>query len=212
MTKSTDPGPLELSALLCSRVCHDLISPVGAIVNGLEVLEEDDDEEMRGHAMELIKKSAAQASAKLQFARLAFGAAGSAGAELDLADAKAMMEGMIDGDRVKLDWTAPVATVDKDVVKLLLNMMLIATASIPRGGRLTVTVTIAEQPSLRILAQGPSARIPDEAARYLADGGSRDGPLDARSIQPLYTDMVARGVGLKVRVAMDGDDFVIATG
>lgn len=65
---------LDLAALMCSRVCHDVISPVGAITNGLEVLDDDPDEEMRGFAFDLIKKSARQASAKLQFARLAFGA------------------------------------------------------------------------------------------------------------------------------------------
>jgi len=76
-------GALDLAALLCSRVCHDLISPVGAIVNGLEVLDEDKDEETRTFALDLIKKSAHVASAKLQFCRLAFGAAGSAGAQID---------------------------------------------------------------------------------------------------------------------------------
>ena len=79
---------LDLAALLCSRVCHDLISPVGAIVNGLEVMEEDKDEETKTFALDLIKKSAITASAKLQFCRLAFGAAGSAGAQIDLGDAE----------------------------------------------------------------------------------------------------------------------------
>ena len=79
---------LDLAALLCSRVCHDVISPVGAIVNGLEVLEEEKDEGMRSFAEDLIRKSARQASARLQFARLAFGAAGSAGAAIDLGDAE----------------------------------------------------------------------------------------------------------------------------
>ncbi|MFL6803529.1 MAG: histidine phosphotransferase, partial [Xanthobacteraceae bacterium] len=78
---------LDLAALLCSRVCHDLISPVGAIVNGLEVLEDDNDESTKNFALDLIKKSARQASARLQFCRLAFGAAGSAGAQIDLGDA-----------------------------------------------------------------------------------------------------------------------------
>src|SRR5687768_6116239 len=79
--------PLELAALVASRVCHDIISPVGAIVNGLEVLEEEKDESMREFAMDLVQKSARQASAKLQFSRLAFGASGGAGAEIDMADA-----------------------------------------------------------------------------------------------------------------------------
>ena len=87
-------GALDLAALLCSRVCHDLISPVGAIVNGLEVLEEDKDEETKTFALDLIKKSAHQASAKLQFCRLAFGAAGSAGAQIDLGDAEKAARGL----------------------------------------------------------------------------------------------------------------------
>ena len=87
MADAADIAALDLAALLASRVCHDIISPVGAITNGLEVLEEETGEEMRSFAMDLIKKSARQASAKLQFARLAFGAAGSAGAEIDLGDA-----------------------------------------------------------------------------------------------------------------------------
>ena len=78
---------LDLAALLCSRVCHDVISPVGAIVNGLEVLEDENDPEMKEFALDLIRKSARQASARLQYARLAFGAAGSAGAMIDLGDA-----------------------------------------------------------------------------------------------------------------------------
>ncbi len=87
-------GALDLAALLCSRVCHDLISPVGAIVNGLEVLEEDKDEETKTFALDLIKKSAQQASAKLQFCRLAFGAAGSAGAQIELGDAEKVARGL----------------------------------------------------------------------------------------------------------------------
>src|SRR5712672_4291535 len=95
---------LDLAALLCSRVCHDLISPAGAIVNGLEVLEEAKDEETKTFALNLIKKSARTASARLQFCRLAFGAAGSAGAQIDTGDAQAMARGFIEDDKTKLTW------------------------------------------------------------------------------------------------------------
>src|SRR6202035_124520 len=87
------PDALELAALLCSRVCHDLISPVGAIVNGLEVLDDNPKPEDRDFALDLIRKSAKTASARLQFCRLAFGAAGSAGAQIDLGDAQNMARG-----------------------------------------------------------------------------------------------------------------------
>src|SRR6202050_1813296 len=100
-------GALDLAALLCSRVCHDLISPVGAIVNGLEVLDEDKDEETRVFALELIKKSAHQASAKLQFCRIAFGAAGSAGAQIDLGDAEKVAAGLLADDKTKITWNLP---------------------------------------------------------------------------------------------------------
>src|SRR5207253_10975789 len=99
---------LDLAALLCSRVCHDLISPAGAIVNGLEVLEEEDsDEETKTFALDLIKRSAKTASARLQFCRLAFGAAGSASAQVDLGDARAMAQAFIEDDKTKLVWNLP---------------------------------------------------------------------------------------------------------
>src|SRR5437762_1560850 len=116
---------LEFAALLCSRVCHDLISPVGAVVNGLEVLEDDNDEQTKTFAMELIKRSAQQASARLQFCRLAFGAAGSAGAMIDLGDAEAVARGFLEDEKTRLGWNVPRALLPKNRVKLLLNLLLV---------------------------------------------------------------------------------------
>src|SRR5580700_3152456 len=99
--------PLDLAALLCSRVCHDVISPVGAIVNGLEMLDEEKDAEMRGFALDLVKKSAHTASARLQFCRLAFGAAGSAGAAIDTGDAEKVTRGLLETEKTSIDWKAP---------------------------------------------------------------------------------------------------------
>src|SRR3954463_11580641 len=108
MSGAPSPGPapdaLELAALLCSRVCHDLISPVGAIVNGLEVLDDDPKPDDREFALELIRKSAKTASARLQFCRLAFGAAGSAGAQIDVGDAETMSRGHLEDDRTRIAW------------------------------------------------------------------------------------------------------------
>ena len=138
MSGPSSSNPLDLAALLCSRVCHDLISPVGAIVNGLEVLEDDNDEETKTFALDLIKKSATTASARLQFCRIAFGAAGSAGAQIDLGDAETVARGLIEDDKTKLTWNLPRVLLPKNRVKLLLNMLLIAGQTIPRGGTLTV--------------------------------------------------------------------------
>src|ERR1700759_4476412 len=129
---------LDLAALLCSRVCHDLISPVGAIMNGLEVMEDGKDEETSKFAMDLIKKSAKTASAKLQFCRLAFGAAGSAGAQIDTGDAEKVARGLIEDEKTKIAWTVPRVLLAKNRVKLLLNMLLVAGHSFPRGGQMTI--------------------------------------------------------------------------
>src|SRR5512134_4206244 len=130
MSGTSSPGPapdaLELAALLCSRVCHDLISPVGAIVNGLEVLDDNPKPEDRDFALDLIRKSARTASAKLQFCRLAFGAAGSAGAQIDTGDAEKVTRGLVEDGKTSLSWNLPRVLLPKNRVKLLLNMMLIA--------------------------------------------------------------------------------------
>jgi histidine phosphotransferase ChpT len=196
---------LDLAALLCSRVCHDVISPVGAIVNGLEVLEDDNDASMRDFALDLIRKSARQASARLQFARLAFGAAGSAGAAIDLGDAEQVARGMFQDDKVKLSWTAPRALLPKNRVKLLLNLLVIATNAVPRGGTIDVTVTgDGETSEFVLVSKGTNARIPPHVEELLA-GASESGTVDAHAIQTYYTGLVGRAAGMKIAIGMDGD-------
>src|SRR5258708_12615832 len=122
---------LDLAALLCSRVCHDLISPVGAIANGLEVMEEGRDEETSKFAMDLIKKSARTASAKLQFCRIAFGAAGSAGAQIDTGDAEKVTRGLMEDEKTKVAWNLPRVLLAKNRATLLLNIILLPAHPIP---------------------------------------------------------------------------------
>lgn len=196
--------PLDLAALLCSRVCHDVISPVGAIVNALEVLEEDDPS-MKEFALDLIKKSARNASARLQFARLAFGAAGSAGAMIDLGDAGGVANGFLNDEKLSLDWEAPRALLPKNQVKLVLNLLVLATQAIPRGGKITCRCTVSgEQGSFAITATGSHARIPAHVEDLIA-GRSETGAIDAHAVQPLYTGMVARAAGMKIAFAIEGD-------
>jgi histidine phosphotransferase ChpT len=203
---------LDLAALLCSRVCHDLISPAGAIVNGLEVLEEkDSDDETKTFALDLIKRSARTASARLQFCRLAFGAAGSANAQIDLGNAQAMARGFIEDDKTKLTWNLPHALLPKNRVKLLLNMLIIAGQTIPRGGTLTVDpVGEGETMGFRISASGLNARIP-HAVPALLEGISENGSIDAHAVQPFYAGLLARACGLKVNLTTEGDAIIVAT-
>jgi histidine phosphotransferase ChpT len=200
---------LDLAALLCSRVCHDLISPIGAIVNGLEVLAEEKDAETQQFAMELIKKSSRTASAKLQFCRIAFGAAGSAGAQIDLGDAETIARGFLEDDKTKLTWNLPRALLAKNRVKLLLNLLLIAGQAIPRGGVMAIDpVGSGETMGFTIRATGTNARIPPHAAGLLA--GERGEGLDAHRIQPFYAGLLAQASGVSATIAMDGDAVVLS--
>ncbi len=200
---------LDLAALLCSRVCHDLISPVGAIVNGLEMLEEEQDQQTRELAERLITKSAAAASAKLQFCRIAFGAAGSAGAQIDLGDAEKIARGVFEDDKTRLDWNLPRMLLPKNKVKLLLNMMLIAAQGIPRGGAIAVEpLGSGDGMGFRVRASGPNAKVPPGASPLLAGDLGSEG-LDAHRIQPFYAGLLAKACGMTASVAMEGDAVTV---
>ncbi|MFZ5733178.1 MAG: histidine phosphotransferase ChpT [Pseudomonadota bacterium] len=206
---SAAPDALELAALLCSRICHDLISPVGAIVNGLEVLDDNPKPEDREFALDLIRKSAKTASGRLQFCRLAFGAAGSAGAQIDTGDAETMTRGFLDDGKVTLSWGLPRTLQPKNRVKLLLNMMVIAQQTIPRGGSLTVEASGAgDSGGFRIVAAGLNARVPQNISDILS--GAHGGPPDAHAVQPHYTRLLAAACGLTVTLAAEGDAVVIS--
>jgi histidine phosphotransferase ChpT len=200
---------LDLAALLCSRVCHDLISPVGAIVNGLEVLEEEKDEATKTFALDLIKKSAGTASAKLQFCRIAFGAAGSAGAQIDLGDAEKIGRGFFEDDKTKLAWNLPRALLPKNRVKLLLNMLLIAGQTIPRGGTITVDpIGSGDSMGFKVLAAGANAKFAPATAALLA-GETGPDSLDAHRIQPFYAGLLAKDCGVKPAMAMEGEAVAV---
>ncbi|TBW37376.1 histidine phosphotransferase [Siculibacillus lacustris] len=208
MADTSDIAALDLAALIASRVCHDIISPVGAINNGLEVLAEESNEEMREFAMDLIRKSARQASAKLQFARLAFGAAGSAGASIDLGDAETVAKGFMAGEKASLEWSAVRVLMPKNLVKLLLNLILVAGHAIPRGGVIRVVVTgAAESPTFTVTCTGSNARIPANAEAFL-NGESADQSPDAHMIQPIYAGLLARAAGMTMAIDKDGDTVV----
>jgi histidine phosphotransferase ChpT len=211
MAESPALDGLDLAALLCSRVCHDLISPVAAIVNGMEVLEETKDESTKTFALDLIQKSAAQASARLKFCRLAFGAAGSAGAEIDLGEAEAVARGFIQDDRITLGWQLPRVLLPKNQVKLLLNMLVLAASAIPRGGTVTAeTVAEGNAPGFRVSAVGPSPRIQSTTPGLVS--GELGGTLDAHGIQPFYTGLLARACGLAIAIEQAPDRIVITAG
>ena len=196
----------ELAALLCSRVCHDIISPVGAINNGLELLDEGGADE---DAMRLIRTSARNASARLQFARIAFGAAGSAGMQIDTGDAESVASAFLANEKPELEWVGGRALLPKNKVKLLLNLILVANAAIPRGGKLTVELHDLETaPRFTLTAHGPMVRVP---ARFLElhSGVRSDEPVDAHAVQPYYTLLLAREAHMAISIHAGAEEIVL---
>ena len=150
MNHHVQPSDLEIAALISSKICHDVIGPVGAIYNGLEILDEDDDADAKNYALDVIRNVTEQASARLQFARFAFGAAGSAGALIDLSTAEQISRGFVGTGKHKLVWKLEPGHMSKDKVKLLLNLVAIAITALPRGGDIEVSMSgTHEAPTFR---------------------------------------------------------------
>ena len=201
---------MDLAALLCSRVCHDVISPVGAIANGLELLDEDNDEDTKSIAMDLIRSSAKNASAKLQFSRIAFGAAGSSGADIDTGDAESVAKAFFECEKkIDMEWHGERALMPKNKVKLLLNLLLIALGAIPRGGIIEAQINDPNgNPSFTVTCSGNKARVPSLFLDLL--NGTFEEHLDAHAIQPIYTIRLAKNVSMEISVNLQEDKVVFS--
>jgi histidine phosphotransferase ChpT len=197
----------DLAALLCSRICHDIISPVGAINNGLELLDEGGADE---DAMNLIRTSARNASARLQFARIAFGAAGSAGMMIDTGDAESVATAYVKNEKPDLVWIGRRALLPKNKVKLLLNLILVSIGTIPRGGKITVALDDVETaPKFTLTSAGPMVRVPPKFLE-LHSGKKPEEPIDAHSVQPYYTLLLAREAGMQVSIHASAEEIVLS--
>ena len=207
MNQRIQPSDLELAALISSKICHDVINPVGAIHNGLEILDEDNNADAQRYALEMIRNVTAQASARLQFARFAYGAAGSAGAMIDLGMAAQVSQGFVGTGKHKLTWPNAVGLMSKDRVKLLLNLISAAMTALPRGGEIAVAVSGSlDHPGFTLTCRGTSARPP----AYLVDFLAGNPPaIDSLSIQAYYTARLAATVGMHLEIVKDGADIIL---
>jgi histidine phosphotransferase ChpT len=170
---------IDLASMLCSRVCHDLINPVGAIGNGLEVLADPTQAAMAEGAQDLIVNSTKHARAKLEFARLAYGASSTAGVDLDTRECERVAKLLFEIEKADLDWQVPLILLPKYKAKLMMNMMLIASGSVPRGGVVKVKVEgPAGAETIRVTAKGPRTLVPSGVEDLVA--GTPKEPVDAR--------------------------------
>jgi histidine phosphotransferase ChpT len=201
----------DLAAMLCSRVCHDLINPVGAIGNGLEVLNDPSQVAMQEGAQELIANSAKHARAKLEFARLAYGASSTAGTDFDTRECERVARLLFEIEKADLDWQVPLILLPKHKAKLLMNMLLIAAQSVPRGGLVTAKVegNAGEERFTFTTSSDPEKRqrtlIPSGSEELLS--GAPEGGVDARGIQPFYTGILARMTDMELKIWLDNDVF-----
>ena len=161
---------LDLASLLCSRLCHDLMSPVGALNNGIELLADESDPDMREKCLELLADSARATANKLKFFRLAFGSGGGFGEEIDTREAEAALQGLFGGEgKIELGWVVEGEKLPKGAVRLLLNLALLAGDALVRGGRLDVGAERGDgEIELAVRGEGPRGRGTDPGA------GSRD--------------------------------------
>ena len=193
---------VDLAALLCSKLCHDLLSPVGAINNGLELLEDETDPEMRDRCFDLLADSARASADKLKYFRLAFGAAGGFGDEVDPAEAKQLVESLVgDNGKITLGWAVQNEALPKKAIKILLNLALIAREALVRGGRLDVG---AEKGDLGIevvvRAEGPKIAL-DEGIRSALEGNLPDSELSARTAASYMSRKLATANGGDLRIS-----------
>lgn len=159
---------VDFASLLCSRLCHDLVSPVGALSNGLEILAEETDAEMQAQCLALLSDSVRQTANRLKFFRLAFGGGGSFGEQVDIREAQAAIEGICSADKVSLHWIVGLPTLPKLVIKILLNLALIAHDALLRGGILQFGVEAVEGGiDVAIRASGPRILLGDDLRQAL---------------------------------------------
>ncbi|HVM37669.1 MAG TPA: histidine phosphotransferase family protein [Sphingomicrobium sp.] len=200
---------VELASLLCSRLCHDLMSPVGALNNGLELLADEQDPDMRQKCLELLEESARASANKLKFFRLAFGAGGGFGDAVDTREAQLALEGLFGAERrITLGWMVSGDKLPKGAVKLLLNLALLAGDALVRGGRLDVGAESSDELiELAIRAEGPRILL-DPVLRAVLEGAVDEG-IEPRAAGAWLAHSLATDAGGTIRLSDPGDEVLV---
>ncbi len=201
---------LDIASQLCSRLCHDLLSPVGAMTNGLELLADEKDPEMRQRCYELLEQSARISADKLKFFRLAFGAAGGFGETIPAREPQALIEALVENSgKIELNWAMGAESLPKPAVKLLLNFALIAIEALVRGGTLDIAAelrgTLCE---IAVRASGPRIAFDATVGRGLA-GELIASELSSRTAPAAMLYQLASGASGELQYALTGDALVL---
>jgi len=197
-------NPVDFASLLCSRLCHDLLSPVGALNNGIELLSDEHDPEMRARCLDLLAESARASANKLKFFRLAFGSAGGFGEAVDTREARSAIEGLIGDGKIQLGWMVAEPSLSKVAIKVLLNLALIAGDALVRGGRLDIG---AEGPEIVVRAEGPRLVLDSELKDALL-GWTSEEALTPRAAAAWLVHSLAKDAGGEIQVS-DADGVLL---
>lgn len=192
-----DTASTELASLLCSRLCHDLLSPVGALSNGLELLADETDPEMRQRCFELLEQSARISADKLRFFRLAFGAAGGFGEMVPVEEPRQLIEALVgDAKRIEINWALATSELPKGAVKVLLNLAQVALDSLVRGGTLDIGAENRPGEAVEIVVRATGSKIAfDEVIGNTLEGRMPEGGLTSRTAAARMVALVAKQAG-----------------
>jgi len=191
---------VSFASLLCSRLCHDLVSPVGALSNGVEILADEQSPEMREQVLGLLEQSARQTSNRLQFFRLAFGTGGNFAAEIDPREGHKALAAFLDGSRIRLNWNVGASGLDKSTLKLLLNLALVAAESIIREGELRIELHLPGRGGeLAVTAMAQRLTLSD-TMRAALSGQLREDALDPKTAPAYLASTLAREIAAEIAV------------
>lgn len=211
MTQIAALSATDLAALLCSRVCHDIAGPASAMGAALSVLDDDDAADMRDDAIALLRNGAGQIRAKLEYARVCFGAAGSRGGDMAISEIRSLADPMFSEARADLSWKTDSGNISKNAGRVLLNLIWLAVDTLPRGGTVTIEATASGDGGarMRVVATGPRLRLD---AAYIAafKGDEPEDGFDGRNVQPYYAGLIARESGGRAEASLTEDRVELA--
>jgi len=203
---------LKLTALMSSKLCHDIIGPVGAVNNGIELLQDESNADMRDQAVALISQSAGEAAARLQFYRLAFGLASGMGADVSLRDARTLCRTHMSYGKVELDWpddAGGAENMSKDGIKVLCNLATISASALPRGGKLTISGNVSENRwDFEFHASGPRAGLREDVMKTLLEGYDED-QLTAQNVGAQYLMAICANNNFDISISKMEEDITV---
>lgn len=202
---------VDFASLLCSRLCHDLMSPVGALNNGIELMADEQDPEMRERCVELLSDSARATANKLKFFRLAFGAGGGFGDAIDATEARLALRGIFGPERrIELGWMVADDKLSKGAMKLLLNLALIAGDALVRGGRLDVGAeTTGSGLELAIRAEGPRIMLDPSLREMLSNGAGQNAEVEPRAAGAWLAHSLAQQASGTIRLSDPSPEMLV---